>query len=252
MPINHLVAIPIFNEERYLARVLEETRRYTDTILVIDDGSTDRTPRLLSREKDIEVLTHPENRGYGKSLADAFAFARCRGYDWLITMDCDEQHEPRCIPTFLAAAQADEADIISGTRYPKGREVEASVPQDRRDINRRITAMLNCRLGLSITDAFCGFKAYRVQSLADIRVTVPGYAMPMQFWAQAVRAGLRIAELPVRLIYQDPTRHFGGLLDDPAARLAHYLEVFEVEMAADRSAPAPAATQTGSGCGPGR
>ncbi len=248
MPISHLVAIPVFNEERYLARVLKETRRFTDTILVIDDGSTDRTPQLLSREEDIEVLTHPENRGYGKSLADAFAFARCRGYDWLVTMDCDEQHEPRCIPTFLEAAATGEADIISGTRYPLGRDVEASVPQDRRDINRRITAMLNHRLGLSITDAFCGFKAYRVEALADIQVTVPGYAMPMQFWAQAARARLRIAELPVRLIYQDPTRHFGGLLDDPLARIAHYLEVFEVEMAAGGNAPA----QTKLGCSPCR
>lgn len=254
MPISHLVAIPVFNEERYLARVLQETRRFTDSILVIDDGSTDRTPELLSSEADIEVLTHPENRGYGKSLADAFAFARCRGYEWLVTMDCDEQHEPRCIPTFLSAAAAGQADIISGTRYPQGRSVEASVPQDRRDINRRITAMLNHRLGLSITDAFCGFKAYRVEALAHIQVTVPGYAMPMQFWAQAARAKLRIAELPVRLIYDDPTRHFGGLLDDPTARFDHYLEVFEAEMAAERPAatPTPASLRTRLGCSPCR
>jgi dolichol-phosphate mannosyltransferase len=151
-------------------------------------------------------------------------------------------------------AATGEADIISGTRYPEGRSVEASVPQDRRDINRRITAMLNHRLGLSITDAFCGFKAYRVEALADIQVTVPGYAMPMQFWAQAARAKLRIVELPVRLIYDDPTRHFGGLLDDPAARFDHYLGVFEAEMAAELpvAAPAPASLRTGLGCGPCR
>ena len=86
--------------------------------------------------------------------------------------------------------------------------------------------MLNDRLGLGITDGFCGFKAYRVQSLRDFSITVPGYAMPMQFWVQAWRAGLRISELPVRLIYNDPTRHFGGLLDDPSSRIQHYLAVF--------------------------
>ena len=180
----------------------------------------------------ISVITHPENRGYGKSLADAFAFARRGAYDWLITMDCDEQHEPARIPNFLAETRRDDADIISGTRYPDGHDVEASVPADRRAINRRITTVLNQRLGLSISDAFCGFKAYRVSSLRHFSITVPGYAMPMQLWVQAARAGLRIRELPVRLIYNDPNRHFGGLLDDPGVRLRHYLDVFEAELAA--------------------
>ncbi len=225
-----LVAIPVFNEERYLDRVIAEVRRYTRNILIIDDGSTDETPQKLQPHKDIAIITHAENRGYGKSLADAFCFASRQPYDWLITMDCDEQHEPEQIPRFIEVAQQDNADIISGTRYPSGQKVEASVPQDRKEINHRITAMLNRRLGLNITDSFCGFKAYRVSALSNINITVPGYAMPMQFWVQAQRADLHITEIPVRLIYNDPNRHFGGLLDDPDARLQHYLEVFESEM----------------------
>ncbi len=246
MPDNHLLAIPVFNEETYVTSVIKETRRYVSNILVIDDGSTDGTPELLRKEEGIHVITHRENRGYGKSLADAFCFAERKGYDWLITMDCDEQHEPARIPSFLELAERDEADVISGTRYPTGQAVEVSVPQERRRINHQITEMLNRRLGLSITDAFCGFKAYRVSSLRHLRITVPGYAMPMQFWVQAVRAGLRIVELPVRLIYNDPTRHFGGLLDDPTVRLQHYLDVFEREFA-DHSAPA---LPTTAGCLP--
>jgi len=230
MPDHALLAIPVFNEERYVDGVIEAARRYLPTIVVIDDGSTDGTADLLARHTDLEVITHPENRGYGKSLADAFQFAAERGHDWLVTMDCDDQHEPSRIPAFLAAADADDADIISGTRYPQGHRVEATVPSDRRAINHRITALLNERLGLSITDAFCGFKAYRVSALSRLNITVPGYAMPMQFWVQAVRAGLHVRELPVRLIYNDPTRHFGGLLDNPTVRLRHYTEVFERAM----------------------
>jgi dolichol-phosphate mannosyltransferase len=94
-----------------------------------------------------------------------------------------------------------------------------------------ITALINRRLGLNLTDSFCGFKAYRVSALTRIHISVPGYAMPMQFWVQAARAGLRIRELPVRLIYNDPTRHFGGILDDPLVRYRHYVEVFEAELA---------------------
>jgi len=230
MDIDFLVAIPVFNEAKYLIPVLEQVRVFARNILVIDDGSTDATPDLLRQMPGIQVIAHPENRGYGKSLADAFAFARASDAPWLITMDCDEQHEPACIPRFLQAAVTDQADIISGTRYPGGTGGNASAPADRMAINATVTELLNRRLGLCITDAFCGFKAYRVAALADIKITVPGYAMPMQFWVQTVRAGLRITELPVRLIYNDPTRHFGGMLDDPTVRLAHYLDVLAQEL----------------------
>ncbi len=232
MPNAPLLAIPVFNEEEYVVRVIDEASRFVPDILVIDDGSTDQTPRLLHRHDAINVITHPENRGYGKSLADAFDFAQRRGYEWLITMDCDEQHEPARIPEFIKTTRQNDADIISGTRYPPGLAVEASVPADRRRINLQITDMLNRRLGLDITDAFCGFKAYRVSALRHFDITVPGYAMPMQLWVQAARAGLTIREIPVRLIYNDPDRHFGGLLDNPSVRLQHYLDVFEAELAA--------------------
>lgn len=233
MSDRHLLAIPVFNEQRYLHCVLEDARRYCSDILVIDDGSTDRTPELLREIDSIRVITHPENRGYGQSLADAFAFARSNNYDWVITMDCDEQHEPASIPLFLEAIARNDADLISGTRYPGGHDNSTVAPRDRREINRRITAMLNERLGLNITDAFCGFKAYRVALLRPRDITVPGYAMPIQFWVQIARQGWRVRELPVPLIYNDPTRHFGGALDDPAARLRHYVDVFAVAVAAD-------------------
>jgi len=228
--MRHLLAIPVFNEEKHVLGVLSEAGRFADHILVVDDGSTDATPALL-RRPGLHVITHSENRGYGKSLADAFAFAVHKGYDWLITMDCDEQHEPSQIPRFLSAAARDDADIISGTRYPRGREADSSAPADRRRINRIITAMLNQRLALNITDAFCGFKAYRVAGLSCLHITIPGYAMPMQMWVQVARAGLRVRELPVRLIYNDPNRHFGGMLDDADVRLRHYMDVFEAEFA---------------------
>lgn len=240
MSESYLLAIPVFDEAKHVDRVIAEAAKFAGDILVVDDGSTDETPAMLRRHDAISVITHPENRGYGKSLADAFDFAERRGYEWLITMDCDEQHEPSRIPSFVEAIGRDDADIISGTRYPDGHQEEGNVPRDRREINRRITAMLNQRLSLEISDAFCGFKAYRVSSLKHFNITVPGYAMPMQLWVQAAHAQLRIREIPVRLIYNDPTRHFGGLLDDPSVRLEHYLGVFEAELAAHDPLRAPA------------
>ncbi len=235
----HLLAIPVFNEERYVDGVLREVLPYGCDTLVVDDGSTDGTACLLRRHPWISVLTHLENRGYGKSLADAFDFARRHRYDWLITMDCDEQHEPAYIPQFIEATLKGDADIISGTRYPRGFDADSGAPPDRREINRTLTALLNARLGLRLTDAFCGFKAYRVATLEHLCITVPGYAMPMQFWVQAARARLRITELPIKLIYKDPTRHFGGILDDPEARLQHYRAVLDRAMQAAPPVPTP-------------
>jgi dolichol-phosphate mannosyltransferase len=102
-----LVAVPVFNEERYVAPVLREIRKYARAaalahnveirVAVVDDGSTDNTPAVLhdlARLGHIDLLTHPENRGYGQSLIDAFTHASRNEYDWVITLDCDEQHEP--------------------------------------------------------------------------------------------------------------------------------------------------------------
>jgi dolichol-phosphate mannosyltransferase len=225
-----LVAVPVFNEARYVLGVLSDLKPLGHDILVIDDGSTDETRSLVRKVPGIAVIRHPENRGYGQSLIDAFGYADDRGYDWIITIDCDDQHEPARIPLFVERAQRDDIDIISGSRYLIQLPGSTSAPEDRRRINEKITRMLNRVLGLSLTDGFCGFKAYRVSKVARLPLSIPGYAFPLQFWVQAVHHGLRICELAVPLIYNDPNRHFGGLLDDPDSRLEHYLKVFRAEL----------------------
>src|SRR3954453_15254644 len=109
-----LTAIPIYNEERHVEKVLAEVRRYSPDILVVKDGSTDGTAALLAGRTDVTVLTHLQNRGYGAALSSAFAYALERDYDVLVTMDCDGQHEPARIPVLLEAIG--DADIVSGSR----------------------------------------------------------------------------------------------------------------------------------------
>ena len=214
--------------------VLERVLAYCPDVLVIDDGSTDATPRLLP-EFPVEIIRPSKNRGYGKSIRDAMRFAVAEHFDWLITMDCDEQHEPAAIPSFLHEAALNRADIISGSRYLHVDASHDAPPPDRRAINATITHEINARLFPAprqpLTDSFCGFKAHRVESLRLLRPTVSGYAFPMQLWVQAVAAGLRIRELPVRRIYNDPNRTFGGQLDDAALRLAHYRHILHREIA---------------------
>ncbi len=231
-----LTAIPVYNEERHLEGVLDEVRRYSPRILVINDGSTDRTVDLLARQSGLSVITHPQNRGYGAALISAFAHALAQpDVDVLVTMDCDGQHEPSRIPVLLEALH--DADIVSGSRYLRDFRQDALPPQDRRRINREITADLNARLGLQLTDAFCGFKAYRRSALARLHITETGWGMPLQLWVQAARAGLRVKEVGVPRLYLDPNRAFGGVLDDATVRLAYYRKVIT---SAQADCPAPA------------
>jgi len=220
-----LTAIPVYNEDEYLQPVLTEVLRYADDVLVVDDGSTDRTPELLRGFPTVRTIRHDRNRGYGAGLRTAFRAAVEGGYNGLVTLDCDGQHEPSRIPE-LAARLAD-ADIVSGSRYLRVFDPSQRPPEERRRINIEVTRWLNECLGLNVTDAFCGFKAYRASALERFEITDDGYAMPLQVWVQAVAAGLTIEEVAVPLIYLDESRAFGGSLDDANFRLAHYREVFQ-------------------------
>jgi dolichol-phosphate mannosyltransferase len=109
-----LTAIPVYNESAHLHSVLAEVRKYSPEILVVNDGSTDGTAGLLDRERGLDRIDHPSNRGYGAAVTSAFAFVIERSYDLLVTMDCDGQHEPARVPVLLEAIH--DADIVSGSR----------------------------------------------------------------------------------------------------------------------------------------
>jgi glycosyltransferase involved in cell wall biosynthesis len=169
MPPRLLTALPVFNEVEYVAAVLDGALSYSPDVLVVDDGSTDGTSAVLADRQDVRVVRHPRNLGYGAALRSAFEFAAGNDYDVLATIDCDGQHQPQMIPAFAAAAA--EADIVSGSRYLRRFPGDSDPPPERRRINEQITAEVNRRLGLRLTDAFCGFKAYRVSALRRLRVT---------------------------------------------------------------------------------
>jgi glycosyltransferase involved in cell wall biosynthesis len=235
-----LTALPVYNEAAHVAGVLDEVLRHTSDVLVVDDGSTDGTAELLAARRDVRVVRHAQNAGYGAALATAFREAVAGPWDGLVTIDCDGQHQPRLIPAFVAAAAA--ADIVSGSRYRQQFPGDSRPPAARRRINMEVTAELNTRLGLELTDAFCGFKAYTRRALEALHVTETGYAMPLEVWVQAAAAGLRIVELPVPLLYLDLARSFGGALDDAATRLAYYrgvLDRAEAAVAAGAASHAP-------------
>lgn len=232
-----LTALPVYNEAKSVNSVLDEVLRYSRDVLVVNDGSSDGTTELLRGRNDVQVVEHACNRGYGAALMTAFDFAEKHQYEIVVTIDCDGQHEPQRIPRFVRACQ--NVDVVSGSRYLKQYPGDSAPPEDRRRINHQVTSELNRRLGLKLTDAFCGFKAYRVSAVSQLELTETGYAMPLELWVQAVCHRLRVVELPVPLIYLDEERSFGGQLDDADTRLLHYYDVLDRSLeACDLSADA--------------
>jgi dolichol-phosphate mannosyltransferase len=241
-----LAALPVYNEAPFVNQVLDEVLKYAPDVLAVNDGSKDATGELLDQRGDIAVLHHDQNRGYGAALKTAFQYAIDEGYEIVVTLDCDGQHQPMRIPRFVSACQ--NADIVSGSRYLKKYDGDSVPPAQRLFINKQVTKTINDLFHWNLTDTFCGFKAYRTSALAQLQITIEGYAMPLELWAQAAMLEMRIIEIPVPLIYLDESRSFGGALDDGSVRLAYYNQVIEqsIQTMLDRGYQLPSTPPTTS------
>jgi glycosyltransferase involved in cell wall biosynthesis len=242
-----LAALPVYNEVGYVGQVLDEVSKYAPHVLVVNDGSSDGTREILDSRRDIAVVHHEQNRGYGAALRTAFQYAIEEGYERIVTLDCDGQHQPKRLPRFYSACH--NVDIVSGSRYLKQYDGDSVPPAQRLFINKQVTKRINDLFYWNLTDAFCGFKAYRTEALRHLDITVDGYAMPLELWTQAAMTGLSVLEVPVPLIYLDESRSFGGALDDGSVRLAYYNRVIDdsIQAMRDRGYSLPRAPAICSG-----
>ncbi len=222
------IILPVYNEAPTLAKVVDRLSEFKEAdVVVVDDGSTDATPSVLERIKVSAIIRHAENIGYGQSLIDGFNYVIEHGYEYCVTMDADEQHEPSFIPRFLE--KLSRFDIVSGSRYLDPMLATDVPPVERLEVNRIITEKLHQLIPYNLTDSFCGFKGYRVEGLKKLKLTETNYGFPIQFWLQAAKAGLTVNECAVPLIYKDHSRNFNNQFANRDERLVHYLEVMDRE-----------------------
>ena len=225
-----LLAIPVFNEETSLPGVIEAARAHLggalQEILLINDGSSDNSGALIDefceRYPEISAEHRKPNQGYGASNIRAMELARRKGHEYLITMDCDRQHNPSDLSRFVDFDP--DVDLVSGSRYLPDSRIIGAAPDDRVAINQRINKKLNRMYGFNLTDSFCGFKRYRIAALQPELLKVTGYAFPMEFWAYCAHNKLSIKEIAVNRIYTTDDRSFGEDLDLKRKRFRYYLQ----------------------------
>jgi glycosyltransferase involved in cell wall biosynthesis len=203
-----IACIPALNEEDSIAKVVLQTKPYTDRIIVCDDGSTDVTA-AIAEGLGATVIKHPMNFGYGASLASLFKYCRDAGADIMITLDADGQHDPRFIPALVKPLLDDEADIVIGSRFLGS----GKVPEVRKAGITMINQIAKAASYSELTDSQSGFRAYNRKAIEAITIEETGMGASTEILVKAKTNSLRLAEVPVTISYgrgsvsQNPIRH---------------------------------------------
>ncbi len=213
--------IPAYQDERHIGDIVRRVRQQLDHVLVVDDGSTDRTPQR-AREAGAEVIVHSENRGKGEAIKTglghwlAAATPSSGGFDrevaWAILLDSDGQHLPEEIDRFLAAAaSATRPSFFLGNRMNN----VAGMPFIRRVVNRYMSRQISRVCKQEIPDTQCGFRMLDHQLIPQLLgpESVRGFDYDTEVLIIASRKGYRIESVPITTVYTDQVSKIRPLRD---------------------------------------
>ncbi len=204
-PLRSLVVLPTYNELRNLPVVVAAIRKHFDTdILVVDDGSPDGTSqeadRMAAADPRLFVLHRTGKQGLGTAYLAGFRHAIEHGYHRVFEMDADLSHDPADLPRLFAASH--DADLVIGSRYVRGGSTEGwTLP--RRMLSRGANLYARLFLGGRVRDWTGGYRCFDVAALKNIDfagIAAQGYAFQVEMAWRFVRAGFRVAEVPIRFI----------------------------------------------------
>ena len=197
--IKTVAIIPVLNEENSIAKVILGTKRYVDSVIVCDDGSTDKT-YMIANALGARVVRHGEKRGKGEAFRTLYKEAMELNPDILVTLDGDGQHDPDQIPLLVKPIEAGNSDVVVGSRYVDGGKMDA--PLYRRLGLRVVNYMYKKVAGVQVNDTQSGFRAYSKEAFEYLmEYDANGYGVEGEQLAMAARNGLRVIEVPISVRY---------------------------------------------------
>jgi glycosyltransferase involved in cell wall biosynthesis len=200
------VVVPAYNEEARVASVVSGLRAEFCRVVVVDDGSTDRTADL-ARAAGACVVRHPVNLGQGAALQTGFAYALTHpSMRYVITFDSDGQHRVEDALSLLETARRSEVDVVLGSRFLAP---DSGVPRVRRAVLRAGIAFTRATTGLDVTDTHNGLRVLSRRAARQIDLTLSDMAHASQLLGLIARKGLTWTEAPVVIDYADETRRRG-------------------------------------------
>lgn len=222
-----LVVIPAFNEADSLINILPQFKDYSYDVLVVDDGSNDKTKEVLL-SSNTNHISHNINMGQGATLMTGMNYASEHGYDIVVHFDADGQHQIQDIGTLIEPLLSDQCDIALGSRFLK-RETIAHVPLRRRVLLRIARYVDFAFSGILLTDVHNGLRALNRKAFSQINLTLPRMAHASQVLQEIKRLNLRYQEVPVDIIYFEQKHKkgqslfvaFGIMLDLIKHKLGH-------------------------------
>ena len=190
------VLLPAYNEEVSIASMILLSLQYADEVIVIDDGSSDRTSEV-SRLAGATVLSHTTNKGKGAALKTGFKYAQ--DYDIIVTIDADGQHNPSEIPDVIKPIMEDRADIVNGSRYIAGKDT--TTPTYRRVGQTVLDNATYLASGVKLTDTQSGFRAFSSKSIEYFNFDPNGFGIESDMLIEASVNKLRIFEVEITVRY---------------------------------------------------
>ncbi len=207
---NVAALIPCYYEEKHIREVAAATRAELDLVLVVDDGSSDRTSDE-ARTAGVEVIKHEKNAGKGAAIKTGLrALLERPSVDFILILDGDGQHLPSEIPNFLTEANATGAPMIVGNRMGDVRDM----PFVRRCTNRYMSWTISRVIGQRVPDSQCGFRMFHRSLAAELlEMQSSSFDFETEMLALAARRGCKIGAAKVSTIYGDEVSKIHPLRD---------------------------------------
>lgn len=193
----YCIIIPTYNNCRTVADVVERSRTVCPDVIVVNDGSTDKTADVLCG-LDVTVLDHDRNRGKGQALRTGLKHAVLNGFTHAVTLDADGQHFPEDIPVLLAESKLNPDDLIIGCRNL----TSENMPRKNTFANRFSNFWLRLQTGQKLDDTQSGFRIYPLNSIYGMGLMTSRYEAELELMVYAAWHGVQLRGVPVRVLYQ--------------------------------------------------